>query len=196
MVFMIRKIVLASQSPRRKQLLEWAEVDFDVLTQETDESWPEGMPVEEIPIHIAREKARSVMQLDLYNRYEQGVPVLAADTIVVLGNEILGKPRDAEHALTMLKALSGQKHKVITGVVIVNHEKEIRFSDVTEVDFHSIPEDDLRYYVKKFEPFDKAGAYAIQEWIGVVGIKAITGDFYNVMGLPVSRVIRTLHEEF
>jgi septum formation protein len=196
MVFMIRKIVLASQSPRRKQLLEWAEVDFDVLTQETDESWPEGMPVEEIPIHIAREKARSVMQLDLYNRYEQGVPVLAADTIVVLGNEILGKPRDAEHALTMLKALSGQKHKVITGVVIVNHEKEIRFSDVTEVDFHSIPEDDLRYYVEKFEPFDKAGAYAIQEWIGVVGIKAITGDFYNVMGLPVSRVIRTLHEEF
>jgi septum formation protein len=154
------------------------------------------MPVEEIPIHIAREKARSVMQLDLYNRYEQGVPVLAADTIVVLGNEILGKPRDAEHALTMLKALSGQKHKVITGVVIVNHEKEIRFSDVTEVDFHSIPEDDLRYYVEKFEPFDKAGAYAIQEWIGVVGIKAITGDFYNVMGLPVSRVIRTLHEEF
>jgi septum formation protein len=196
MVFMIRKIVLASQSPRRKQLLEWAEVDFDVLTQVTDESWPEGMPVEEIPIHIAREKARSVMQLDLYNRYEQGVPVLAADTIVVLGNEILGKPRDAEHALTMLKALSGQKHKVITGVVIVNHEKEIRFSDVTEVDFHSIPEDDLRYYVEKFEPFDKAGAYAIQEWIGVVGIKAITGDFYNVMGLPVSRVIRTLHEEF
>jgi septum formation protein len=196
MVFMIRKIVLASQSPRRKQLLEWAEVDFDVLTQVTDESWPEGMPVEEIPIYIAREKARSVMQLDLYNRYEQGVPVLAADTIVVLGNEILGKPRDAEHALTMLKALSGQKHKVITGVVIVNHEKEIRFSDVTEVDFHSIPEDDLRYYVEKFEPFDKAGAYAIQEWIGVVGIKAITGDFYNVMGLPVSRVIRTLHEEF
>jgi septum formation protein len=196
MVFMIRKIVLASQSPRRKQLLEWAEVDFDVLTQVTDESWPEGMPVEEIPIHIAREKARSVMQLDLYNRYEQGVPVLAADTIVVLGNEILGKPRDAEHALTMLKALSGQKHKVITGVVIVNHEKEIRFSDVTEVDFHSMPEDDLRYYVEKFEPFDKAGAYAIQEWIGVVGIKAITGDFYNVMGLPVSRVIRTLHEEF
>lgn len=193
---MIRKIVLASQSPRRKQLLEWAEVDFDVLTQETDESWPEGMPVEEIPIHIAREKARSVMQLDLYNRYEQGVPVLAADTIVVLGNEILGKPRDAEHALTMLKALSGQKHKVITGVVIVNHEKDIRFSDVTEVDFHSMPEDDLRYYVEKFEPFDKAGAYAIQEWIGVVGIKAITGDFYNVMGLPVSRVIRTLHEEF
>jgi septum formation protein len=193
---MIRKIVLASQSPRRKQLLEWAEVDFDVLTQVTDESWPEGMPVEEIPIYIAREKARSVMQLDLYNRYEQGVPVLAADTIVVLGNEILGKPRDAEHALTMLKALSGQKHKVITGVVIVNHEKEIRFSDVTEVDFHSMPEDDLRYYVEKFEPFDKAGAYAIQEWIGVVGIKAITGDFYNVMGLPVSRVIRTLHEEF
>lgn len=193
---MSRKIVLASQSPRRKQLLEWAEVDFDVLTRETDESWPEGMPVEEIPIHIAMEKAKSVMQLEMYNRYEQGVPVLAADTIVVLDNEVLGKPRDAEHAFIMLKALSGKKHKVITGVVIVNHEKEVRFSDVTEVDFHEIRDEDLRYYVEKFEPFDKAGAYAIQEWIGVVGIKAITGDFYNVMGLPVSRVIRTLHDEF
>lgn len=193
---MSRKIVLASQSPRRKQLLEWAEVDFDVLTRETDELWPEGMPVEEIPIHIAMEKARSVMQLEIYNRYERGVPVLAADTIVVLDNEVLGKPRDAEHAFAMLKALSGKRHKVITGVVIVNHEKEVRFSDVTEVDFHEIRDEDLKYYVEKFEPFDKAGAYAIQEWIGVVGIKAITGDFYNVMGLPVSRVLRTLHDEF
>lgn len=193
---MSRKIVLASQSPRRKQLLEWAEVDFDVLTRETDELWPEGMPVEEIPIHIAMEKARSVMQLEIYNRYERGVPVLAADTIVVLDNEVLGKPRDAEHAFAMLKALSGKRHKVITGVVIVNHEKEVRFSDVTEVDFHEIRDEDLKYYVEKFEPFDKAGAYAIQEWIGVVGIKAINGDFYNVMGLPVSRVLRTLHDEF
>jgi septum formation protein len=196
MVFMIPKIVLASQSPRRKQLLEWAEVEFDVLTRETDETWPEGMPVEEIPIHIAREKARSVMQLELYNRYEKGVPVLAADTIVVLDNQVLGKPLNAEQAFAMLKALSGRTHKVITGVVILNHEKEVRFSDITDVHFHQLPDDDLRYYVDKFQPFDKAGAYAIQEWIGVVGIKSISGDYYNVMGLPVSRVIRTLNEEF
>jgi septum formation protein len=196
MVFMTRKIVLASQSPRRKQLLEWAELDFDVLTRETDESWPEGMPMEEIPIYIAREKARAVMQLELYKRYEEGIPVLAADTIVVLDEQVLGKPRDAGQAFNMLKALSGRRHKVITGVVIINHLKEIRFSDITEVEFHEVRDEDLQYYVENYEPFDKAGAYAIQEWIGVVGIKAITGDFYNVMGLPVSRVIRSLHDHF
>ncbi len=193
---MTRKIVLASQSPRRKQLLEWAELDFDVLTRETDESWPEGMPMEEIPIYIAREKARAVMQLELYKRYEEGIPVLAADTIVVLDEQVLGKPRDAGQAFNMLKALSGRRHKVITGVVIINHLKEIRFSDITEVEFHEVRDEDLQYYVENYEPFDKAGAYAIQEWIGVVGIKAITGDFYNVMGLPVSRVIRSLHDHF
>jgi septum formation protein len=196
MVFMTRKIVLASQSPRRKQLLEWAELDFDVLTRETDELWPEGMPMEEIPIYIAREKARAVMQLELYKRYEEGIPVLAADTIVVLDDKVLGKPRDAAQAFNMLKALSGCRHKVITGVVIINHLKEIRFSDITEVEFHEVRDEDLQYYVENYEPFDKAGAYAIQEWIGVVGIKAITGDFYNVMGLPVSRVIRSLHDHF
>ncbi len=193
---MTRKIVLASQSPRRKQLLEWAELDFDVLTRETDETWPEGMPMEEIPIYIAREKARAVMQLELYKRYEEGIPVLAADTIVVLDDKVLGKPRDAGQAFNMLKALSGCRHKVITGVVIINHLKEIRFSDITEVEFHEVRDEDLQYYVDNYEPFDKAGAYAIQEWIGVVGIKAITGDFYNVMGLPVSRVIRSLHDHF
>lgn len=193
---MIRKLVLASQSPRRKHLLESAEIEFDVLTRQTDESWPQGMPVAEIPVHIAREKARAVMQLDLYKRYEQGVPVLAADTIVVLGGEVLGKPRDAEQALDMLKSLSGKQHQVITGVVIRNHEKEVAFSDITLVEFQELPDHYLRYYVHKFKPYDKAGAYGIQEWIGVVGIKSITGDYYNVMGLPVSRVIRALHDEF
>lgn len=152
--------------------------------------------MEEIPIYIAREKARAVMQLELYKRYEEGIPVLAADTIVVLDEQVLGKPRDAGQAFNMLKALSGRRHKVITGVVIINHLKEIRFSDITEVEFHEVRDEDLQYYVENYEPFDKAGAYAIQEWIGVVGIKAITGDFYNVMGLPVSRVIRSLHDHF
>lgn len=193
---MSRKIVLASQSPRRKQLLEWAEIDFDILTRETDETWPEGMDVQSIPVHIAREKARVVMSLDIYQRYEAHVPVLAADTIVVLDDEVLGKPVDAEHAVSMLKKLRGRKHLVITGVVIVNDRTERSFSDITEVEFHPLTEEDIRYYVDHYRPFDKAGSYAIQEWIGVVGIKGVQGDFYNVMGLPVSRVVQTLHRHF
>lgn len=193
---MMRKIVLASQSPRRKQLLEWAEIDFDILSRETDETWPEGLATEEIPVYISREKARAVRAMDLFKRYEGDIPVLAADTIVVLDDKILGKPLDREHALVMLKELSGRKHKVVTGVVIMNDEKEISFSDVTEVEFHPMSEEDLIYYIDKYQPFDKAGAYAIQEWIGVVGIKSIVGDFYNVMGLPVSRVVEALYRNF
>lgn len=193
---MSRKIVLASQSPRRKQLLEWAEIDFDILTRETDETWPEGMDIQSIPVHIAREKARVVMSLDIYQRYESHVPVLAADTIVVLDDEVLGKPVDAQHAVSMLKKLQGRKHLVITGVVIVNDRTERSFSDITEVEFHPLTEEDIRYYVDHYRPFDKAGSYAIQEWIGVVGIKRVQGDFYNVMGLPVSRVVQTLHRHF
>lgn len=192
----MRKVVLASQSPRRKQLLEWAEIEFDVMSRETDETWPEGMPVEEIPIYISREKAKAVRALELFQRYEGNVPVIAADTIVVLDNNVMGKPLDREHALEMLKALSGRKHRVITGVVIMDSNKEISFADITEVEFHDINESDLIYYVDQYEPFDKAGAYAIQEWIGVVGVKSVTGDFYNVMGLPVSRVVQTLHRHF
>jgi septum formation protein len=193
---MKKKIVLASQSPRRKQLLEWAEMNFDILTRETDETWPEGLAIEEIPVYISREKALAVRAMDLFKRYEGDIPVLAADTIVVIDGQVLGKPLNRQHAIEMLKALSGRKHKVITGVVIMNNEKEISFSDVTEVDFHPIAEEDLIYYVDKYEPFDKAGAYAIQEWIGVIGIKSVAGDFYNVMGLPVSRVVQVIHSHF
>lgn len=196
MVFMMRKIVLASQSPRRKQLLEWAEVDFDILSRETGETWPGGFPIEEIPVYISREKALAVRSMDLFKRYEGDIPVLAADTIVVLDDQVLGKPLDREHAISMLKSLSGRKHKVVTGVVIMNDEKEITFSDVTEVEFHPVAEEDLIYYVDKYEPFDKAGAYAIQEWIGVIGIRSVVGDFYNVMGLPVSKVVQALHLHF
>ncbi|HEX5668704.1 MAG TPA: Maf family nucleotide pyrophosphatase [Chitinophagaceae bacterium] len=193
---MMRKIVLASQSPRRKQLLEWAEVDFDIMSRETGETWPAGLAIEEIPVYISREKALAVRSMDLFKRYEGDIPVLAADTIVVLDDQVLGKPLDREHAISMLRSLSGRKHKVVTGVVIMNDEKEIAFSDVTEVEFYSVAEEDLIYYVDKFEPFDKAGAYAIQEWIGVIGIRSVAGDFYNVMGLPVSKVVQALHTHF
>lgn len=192
----MQKIVLASKSPRRKQLLEWAEVPFDILAMETPETWPEGLTLEEIPVHIAREKAKAVMHLELYQRYELDVPVLAADTVVVLGEKVIGKPVDREDAIAMLTALQGQTHRVITGVVIRSKDEEISFADITEVDFHPLEQEDIVYYVDQYKPFDKAGSYAIQEWIGVIGIKGVRGDFYNVMGLPVSRVVRALHNHF
>jgi septum formation protein len=120
--------------------------------------------------------------------------VLAADTIVVLDNEVINKPTDLEEAVAMLQKLSGRSHRVITGVVILYGDKEISFADITEVEFHPLTEAQVRFYVEKYAPLDKAGAYAIQEWIGVVGIKSIRGDFYNVMGLPVSRVLQSLHQ--
>ena len=181
------KYVLASQSPRRKQLLEWAEINFEIIVQSTDESYPEDLSPEEISIHIAKEKAFAVRQL-----VEKERILIAADTIVVLNNEIIGKPKDREDAVQILKKLSGNTHLVITGVAITNGEKEILFSDSTEVEFYPLTEEQIVFYIDKYAPYDKAGAYAIQEWIGVVGIKNIKGDFYNVMGLPVSRVVQAL----
>lgn len=184
-----QKIILASQSPRRKQLLEWAEVDFEIKVSDTDESYPPGLQVEEVAIHIARNKALAILPAN-----EQAQPILAADTIVVLNNNIIGKPRNREHAIEILTSLSGQEHRVITGVAILFQEQEISFADVTTVEFHELTPADIVFYVDKYKPYDKAGAYAIQEWIGVVGIKAVQGDFYNVMGLPVSRVVQALKQ--
>ena len=183
----ISKIILASQSPRRKQLLEWAEVPFEIILQATDESYPAHLPVDEIAIHIARNKALAVQQIN-----KTKLTILAADTIVVLNNEIIGKPKNREDAINILTKLSGQKHRVVTGVVILGNNKEIAFADITAVEFHPLTQSQIEFYVDKYKPNDKAGAYAIQEWIGVVGIKEITGDFYNVMGLPVSRVVQAL----
>jgi len=189
---MIQKIILASQSPRRKQLLEWAEIPFEVVVQPTDESFPEDMPVKEVPVYIAQHKAEVVKQ-SLNNTHRQ-LPILAADTIVVLNEKIIGKPKVRGEAISILTSLSGNKHKVITGVVILCDHKIISFQDTTEVIFHRLTTKEIEFYVDKYKPYDKAGAYAIQEWIGVVGIKSINGDFYNVMGLPVSRVVRELNK--
>lgn len=185
-------IVLASQSPRRKQLMEWAEVNFDVIAPVTDESYPDTLPIEEIPVHIARNKALAVKNGYEYTRYDIQSPIVAADTVVVLNNEIIGKPENRNDAIRILGSLSGKRHQVITGVVILDGEKEIAFADITSVWFHELTEEQIIFYVDKYEPYDKAGAYAIQEWIGVTGIKSIEGDFYNVMGLPVSRVLQAL----
>ena len=183
----MQKIILASQSPRRKQLLEWAEVPFEVLVKETDESYPESLSILEIAIHIARNKALAVKATNHIT-----IPILAADTMVVLQNKIIGKPKDRQDAISILSSLSGKQHLVITGVVILHNEKEIAFTETTEVHFHELTTTQIEFYVDNYKPYDKAGAYAIQEWIGVVGIKSVTGDFYNVMGLPVSRVVQVL----
>ncbi len=185
----MNKIILASQSPRRKQLLEWAEIPFEVIVRETDELYPPGLNPEEIAIYIARNKAMAVQHIA-----DAGRTILAADTIVVLNEAIIGKPVHREEAVSILFALSGMKHKVITGVVLRKDDKEIAFADSTEVEFHKLTIEQIEFYVDKYKPYDKAGAYAIQEWIGVVGIKSIDGDFYNVMGLPVSRVVKSLSE--
>ncbi len=190
-----RGIILASQSPRRKQLLEWAEVPFEIIVADTDEAYPQHLPVEEIAVHIARNKALAVRTklLEVTKTLRELPPILAADTIVVLQKEIIGKPKDREDAINILSRLSGNHHKVITGVVILNKEEEIAFADVTDVEFHELTKAQIEFYVDKYKPYDKAGAYAIQEWIGVVGIKNISGDFYNVMGLPVSRVVKAIN---
>ena len=186
-------IVLASRSPRRKQLLEWAEIDFDILVKDTDEYFPPELPVEEVPVYIATKKAEAVLASPEFTRYLAGNTILAADTIVVLDNRVIGKPADREEAIETLTLLSGRTHRVITGVVIKKGEQTISFSDITEVAFHEITGTQIEYYVDHYEPYDKAGAYAIQEWIGVTGIRSIQGDFYNVMGLPVSRVVKILN---
>lgn len=188
-------IILASGSPRRKQLLEWAEVKFEVLTKETPETYPPGLLTTEVPVHIARNKALAVKEIaGTGETAGAGRVILAADTVVVLGQEIIGKPADREDAINILSKLSGQRHEVITGVVLLRGEEEHAFYDRTAVWFHHLDRSELERYVDRYRPYDKAGAYAIQEWIGVVGIKGIEGDFYNVMGLPVSRVVRALRE--
>jgi septum formation protein len=192
----MKEFILASQSPRRKQLLEWAELNFEIIVQSTDESYPADLPIDQVPVHIARQKALAVkthVQTAFHKQYAT-MPILAADTIVVLNGKVIGKPIDKEDAIQILESLSGQLHQVITGVVLMNGEHEIAFSDTTEVKFHPLTHTQISNYVDKYQPYDKAGAYAIQEWIGVVGIESIKGDFYNVMGLPVSRVVKALEQ--
>jgi septum formation protein len=183
----MKQIVLASQSPRRKQLLEWAEIPFEIIVADTDEHFPPGLTPEEVAIYIARNKALAVQR-----KVQPDKTIVAADTIVVLGDNIIGKPVHREDAVSILLALSGEKHRVVTGVVLRRGDEELAFADITEVEFHTVSVDEIEFYVDKYKPYDKAGAYAIQEWIGVVGIKSINGDFYNVMGLPVSRVVQAL----
>ncbi|MEY2587942.1 MAG: hypothetical protein RLY11_1791 [Bacteroidota bacterium] len=190
----MKKIILASGSPRRKMLLEWAGIDFDVMVSEADESFDASQSPSSIALTIAANKNTAVAER-LGVHFKEHV-LIAADTIVVLGDQVIGKPSSRDHAIEILSALSGQTHQVITAVDIRSiHHKE-SFYDTTKVSFHTLTEQDIIHYVDLYKPYDKAGAYAIQEWIGVIGIKSIHGDFYNVMGLPVSRVVASLKKSF
>lgn len=187
---MPQRIILASQSPRRKQLMEMAELAFEVLIADVDETNPPGMPGEQVPEFLARKKADAIRHL------VNDAIVIAADTVVLLDHHILGKPTDEAHAIATLSQLSGRMHKVVTGVCIRRGEQERSFSVTTEVYFRSLTLQQITHYVTQYKPMDKAGAYAIQEWIGVTGIEKINGDYYNVMGLPIGDVIQCLNRDF
>ena len=182
--------ILASQSPRRKQLLAWADIEFDIIVSAAAEDFPSDMDLQEVPVHIAKKKAFAVQQ-KIKDEFpiHQGKWIIAADTIVVLENEIIGKPIDRADAISILQKLSGKTHRVITGVYLVNDSESKFFSETTLVHFHPLTLSQIEYYVDQYQPYDKAGAYGIQDWIGVVGIRGIEGDFYNVMGLPVSKLL-------
>ena len=182
----MKKIVLSSNSPRRKELLGELGIDFEVRVIEgIDETYPKELSVEEVPQYIAREKARVYI-------VDKDEVLLTADTVVVLGNEIMGKPHDEADAMRMLRQLSGKTHQVITGVCLTTNDKQVTFADVTDVSFADLTDEEIKYYVDNFRPLDKAGAYGIQEWIGLAGVTGIKGSYFNVVGLPVHRVYAEL----
>lgn len=182
------KVILASNSPRRKELLAGLGVDYEVRTlPDVDESYPETLQGADIPLFIAKEKAdayQSMIQPDEL--------MITADTIVWLDGKVLGKPKDREDALQMLRDMSGRTHEVFTGVCITTTEWQRSFSAQTEVRFSELNEEEISYYVDKYQPMDKAGAYGVQEWIGFIGVENISGSYYNIMGLPVQRLYREL----
>lgn len=182
-----KKILLASQSPRRKDLLKAAGFSFRIVSPDIDEENIAGVEIRKVPEYLAVEKAKVCKQLARNDEI-----ILACDTIVLLENKIYGKPKDKDDAVKMLGQLNGKMHEVISGVCLMNAEKQKRFSETTEVYFKNLTEEEIIFYVNEYKPFDKAGSYAIQEWIGLVGIEKIIGDYFNVMGLPVSRVIDEL----
>lgn len=179
------KLILASQSPRRKQLMEQAELDFEVIAANVEETYPDAMVASAVPEYLAHKKA---MAIDA----PADAIIIAADTIVVLNNKILGKPANEEEAKETLRKLSGKTHEVITGVCMKKGAQVVSFSVTTEVHFRRLSDKQINHYVTKYKPLDKAGAYAIQEWIGLVGIKRIKGDYYNVVGLPIGKIVKQL----
>jgi septum formation protein len=181
------KIILASRSPRRQQLLRETGLKFDVVIKEYEEIYPEDLDGEAIAKYVAHEKAASFK-----NEISDNEIVIAADTIVWCNGKVLGKPLDYKDAVRILKEISGNTHKVITGVSLLSRSRELTFSESTKVVFEALSEEEISYYINKYKPYDKAGAYGIQEWIGIVACSHIDGSYFNVVGLPVQRLYAEL----
>lgn len=185
-----KTILLASNSPRRRELLTGLDIPYSVVKlEEVDESFPPHLSKEEIPVYIAQAKAKAYKHLLKENNL-----LITADTIVWLDGQVYGKPTTAEEAQVMLRLLSGNTHEVLTGVCILDQNKEVAFCASSKVKFARLDEDEIAYYLERYKPYDKAGSYGVQEWIGYIGVEHIEGSFYNVMGLPVRRVYQVLKE--
>ena len=182
------KIILASNSPRRKELLAGLDIAFEAVVKEgIDETYPENLPSDEVPLYLSQLKAAAYRDTMTANEL-----VLTADTVVVVDDMILGKPSNEAEAYRMLRLLSGRTHHVVTGVSLTTLEKQRSFNVTTEVTFRTLSDAEINYYVERYKPFDKAGAYGIQEWIGYIGVTSLKGSYFNVMGLPVQRIYEEL----
>jgi len=181
-------VVLASNSPRRRELLAGLGIDYEVMVlPDVEESYPSNLPVAEIPVYIAKEKAAAYRQVmsdrDL---------IITADTVVVVGSQVLGKPATLDEARRMLHILSGRTHQVMTGVCLTTSLRQKAFVVSTDVTFKTLSDEEIDYYVDHYRPLDKAGAYGVQEWIGYIGVTGLHGSYFNVMGLPVQRIYQEL----
>ena len=181
-------IILASNSPRRKELLSGLNIPYEIKTlPDIDESYPDNLIGKDIAIYIAKEKANAYL-----DQLDDNTLLITADTIVLLDGKIYGKPSDDTDAKQMLRDLSGKTHQVITGVCITTKDKQVSFGVSSEVRFAKLEDDEIEYYVSSYKPFDKAGAYGVQEWIGYIAVEYISGSYFNIMGLPIQRLYREL----
>ena len=182
------KLLLASNSPRRKELLQGLDIDFEIkLLPDIDESYPSSLPVDEVAEFIAEKKASSYTK-----NLKENELLITADTVVILDGAIFGKPNNKEEAKEMLFALSGKAHRVVSGVCLATLKKQISFSVTSEVLFSELSCEEIEYYIDRYSPFDKAGSYGIQEWIGYIGVEHLSGSYFNIMGLPIQRLYREL----
>ncbi len=189
----MKKIILASNSPRRKELLGGLDIPFEVITiNGLDESFSEDLKGEEIPLFLSEKKSEAYSEF--WSKPE--TIVITADTIVWMNDKVLGKPKSKEEALEMLRSMSGKSHYVYTGVCVRSAEKKVSFVCSSEVRFANLDESEIEYYVDKYQPYDKAGSYGVQEWIGYIGVEHINGSFYNIMGLPIQRLYTVMKKEF
>lgn len=184
-------IILGSKSPRRQQLLSGLDIPYETQSKETDESFPESMDIRTVAEYLANKKAQA-----FESEMDSNDLVITSDTTVCLNHHILNKAKDRKEAKQMLETLSGKTHEVITGVCIKTINKSVSFSETTKVFFKALSLEEMDYYIETYQPFDKAGAYGIQEWIGYIGVEKIEGDYYNVMGLPLAKLYKALIQNF